>query len=230
MGFALVVRSLFTLPSALDSNTPSTKRKLGPHPRLSLFLAAMLLPAALAVSPLQAQTAHFNGAVTTPGGFDQPRGAAADRSVNKNTVNHTQTNGVNFGTVTVGTTSSPQTLYFTFTAADTGITASALTQGAKGLDFADAGTGTCDTNGTSHTYNPGDTCTVNVTFAPKYAGTRYGAAVLSSASAAIATAYLSGAGEGPQLVFQNNQSPTTIAPSSGQPKGLAVDAAGNLYV
>ena len=41
-----------------------------------------------------------------------------------------------------------------------------LTQGATGLDFADAGTGTCDTNGTGHTYNAADTCTVNVVFTP----------------------------------------------------------------
>lgn len=58
--------------------------------------------------------------------------------------------GVNFGTVAVGTTGPAlTTLYFTFAAAGSNITPSALTEGAKGLDFADAGTGSCDTNGTS---------------------------------------------------------------------------------
>jgi hypothetical protein len=47
-----------------------------------------------------------------------------------------------------------------------------LTQGATDLDFADAGTGSCTTNGTSHVYNTGDSCTVDVTFTPKYPGQR----------------------------------------------------------
>jgi streptogramin lyase len=139
--------------------------------------------------------------------------------------------GVNFGAVAVGTAEPAQkTLTFAFTAADTGITASVLTQGAKGLDFADAGTGSCDTVGTSYTYSAGDACTMDVTFAPKYAGARYGAVVLSDASGVIATAYIYGTGQGPQLVFQNNQTPIVVGAGAGVPTGLAVDASGNVYV
>jgi DNA-binding beta-propeller fold protein YncE len=43
----------------------------------------MLLPGALAVSPLQAQTAYFAGAVTTlGGGFSYPYAVAVDKSGN----------------------------------------------------------------------------------------------------------------------------------------------------
>ncbi len=139
--------------------------------------------------------------------------------------------GVNFGAVAVGTAEPAQkTLTFAFTAADTGITASVLTQGAKGLDFADAGTGSCDTVGTSYTYSAGQACTMDVTFAPKYAGARCGAVVLSDASGVIATAYIFGTGQGPQLVFQSNQTPIVVGAGAGDPSGLAVDAIGNVYV
>ncbi len=106
---------------------------------------------------------------------------AAERLCCRHRRNKDHAARVNLGTVAVGSATSPATLYFTFSTSGSGITASVLTQGATGLDFADAGTGTCDTNGNTHTYNSGDSFTVNVTFAPKYAGQRYGAVNLSSA-------------------------------------------------
>ena len=136
---------------------------------------------------------------------------------------------VSLGTVAVGATGPPMKLSFTFSAADSGITASVLTQGAKGLDFIDAGGGSCDTNGTGHAYNSGDTCTVKVKFAPRYAGPRYGAMVLSDAKGAIATAYIYGSGQGPQLVF-GPATQTTLGGGFDSPAGLAVDGSGNVYV
>ena len=70
-----------------------------------------------------------------------------------------------------------------------------VTQGSTGLDFADAMTGTCNTNGTSHVYNGDDTCTVNVIFTPQQPGVRYGAVLLEDGSGnVLATAYIYGIG------------------------------------
>jgi len=167
-----------------------------------------------------------------------PNAVAVDASGNyyfnereEDYVEEIETHGVNFGAVAVGTTEPPQkTLTFAFTAADTGITASVLTQGAKGLDFTDAGTGSCDTVGTSYTYSAGQACTMDVTFAPKYAGARYGAVVLSDASGVIATAYIYGAGQAPQLSFQPPELAPLSLPGVTNPAATAVDAAGNLYI
>jgi hypothetical protein len=102
-----------------------------------------------------------------------------------------------------------------------------LTQGVTGLDFADARTGTCSAVAP---YSVGDTCTVDVTFTPKFAGIRSGAVVLQSASGSIiATAYIHGVGQGAQAVFGPG---TQSAVGSGMisPYGVATDASGNVYI
>ncbi|HVT97617.1 MAG TPA: hypothetical protein VHE33_08915, partial [Acidobacteriaceae bacterium] len=112
---------------------------------------------------------------------------------------------VNVGTVAIGSTSAKQTLTFTFTGSSTTTIQApvVVTQGATGLDFADAGTGSCTTtNGAGHPYASKATCTVDVTVKPKFAGTRYGAVkLLNTSGTVLATAYLYGTGVGPQLVF-----------------------------
>ena len=135
---------------------------------------------------------------------------------------------VNFGGVNVGANST-QTLYFSFNAADSGISASVLTKGATGLDFTDAGTGTCTTNGSDYTYTAGDICTMDVNFTPRFAGARYGAVVLlNSLSGPIATAYVFGTGEGPQAVFSPPAQSTLGGGFNG--RSVAVDGSGNVYV
>ena len=135
-----------------------------------------------------------------------------------------------FGSVAVNTAApAAHTLTFKITSAGTIAAPQVLTMGAPNLDFTDAGTGTCTTNGTGHTYKAGDTCTVDAKFAPKYAGTRKGAVVLSNLSGArIATAYIYGTGTGPQAAF----SPLTISNLGGglTPGGMEVDGGGNVYV
>ncbi|HVT97616.1 MAG TPA: Ig-like domain repeat protein, partial [Acidobacteriaceae bacterium] len=139
----------------------------------------------------------------------------------------------NVGTVAVGSSPVTQTLQFTFTS-NTPTTIKApkvVTQGASGLDFTDLGTGTCNTNGTSRSYDASDSCTVNVSFKPKSAGIRHGAAqLISNAGTVLATAPLYATGVGPQLAFAGGTFPGTfLTQSIVNPQGLAVDGTGNIY-
>ena len=137
---------------------------------------------------------------------------------------------VNFGSEPVASSTS-QNVTFTFTGAGSIGTPLVVTQGATGLDFTDAGTGTCDTNGTSYGYSIGNTCTVAVIFAPLHPGTRYGAVLLEDASGnVLATAYLSGTGTGAQVLFPPGTQ-TMLTPDlyTYWPEGLAVDSQSNLF-
>jgi sugar lactone lactonase YvrE len=103
---------------------------------------------------------------------------------------------------------------------------SVLTSGAPNLDFTDAGNDTC---AVSQSYTAGANCTVNVSFTPQFAGTRYGAVVLYDANGVAATAYIEGVGQGAQLSFLP---PVQTAIGGGKPDGpigVAVDGAGNVY-
>jgi trimeric autotransporter adhesin len=184
----------------------------------------------------------------------RPTGVAVDSAGDvfvsdtlNNTLKEVQLNGVNFGSVAVATTTPMQVaLSFLFTSPGTIGTPAVLTQGAAGLDFTDAGTGTCTTNGSSSVYTLGSSCTVNVSFTPKAAGPRYGAAVLqNSAGVAIATVSVQGTGVGPQVALTPGTITTVAgngtpgysgdegAAASGElnaPLGVAVDGAGNLYI
>ncbi len=136
-----------------------------------------------------------------------------------------------FGSVNIGSPSSTMTLVFSFDAEGTIAAPAVLTQGATGLDFTDAGTGTCTTNGTSQPYEPGDTCTVDLIFTPKAPGPRYGAAeLLDHSGNVIATAYIQGTGQGPQLTFRPGTQSTLSLGNLTGPNSIGVDAAGNLYI
>jgi sugar lactone lactonase YvrE len=137
----------------------------------------------------------------------------------------------NLGSLAIATaTPATTSLTFTFGTSTTIAPPAVLTLGAPNLDFTDAGTGTCTTNGTSHSYSVGDGCTVNVTFTPKFAGPRYGGVTLTNASGAlIASAYLSGVGTGPQVTFSPAVQ-TTVASGLSFPWGVAVDGNGNIFV
>jgi sugar lactone lactonase YvrE len=135
--------------------------------------------------------------------------------------------GGNFGAVNIGTMSAAIPLTFTFDSAGTLGATAVLTQGATGLDFADAGTGTCAAN---TAYIAGQSCTVSVTFAPQLSGPRYGSAVLKNASGqAIATGYVQGIGVGPQVAFMPGVQ-SVFASSTVWTEGVAVDAGGNVYI
>ncbi|MDE1175041.1 MAG: Ig-like domain repeat protein [Edaphobacter sp.] len=155
-------------------------------------------------------------------------------SVRQAQIGVVSTRSVNFEDLPVAaTTPASRTLTFAFDTPGSIAAPSVMTQGSEGLDFTDAGTGSCTTNGTSHSYAKGDTCTVDVTFAPRYPGQRRGAVVLKDGSGdSIATAYIYGTGTGPQAAFTPgtvsnlNTGNTTL----NAPYQAAFDGAGNMYV
>ena len=135
-----------------------------------------------------------------------------------------------FGAVNIGTASPVISLTFTIEAGVTIGSTAALTEGASGADFANAGAGTCTVN---TAFSAGQTCTVNVTFTPRVAGTRYGAAVLYDNNGnAIATAYLEGTGVGPQINYLPGTVSTVASATGGllSPYALTTDASGNIYI
>ena len=135
---------------------------------------------------------------------------------------------VNFGAVNIGSASSPNAVSLTFSTAGTLGSISALTGGVSGLDFANAGTGSCAT-GTS--YGAGASCTVNITFTPTLSGSRFGAVVLYGGSGnVLATGYMQGNGVGPQITFMPNADSTIPTSTLSGPSGVAVDGSGNIYI
>ena len=136
--------------------------------------------------------------------------------------------GANFGQSNVGTAVPANSMAFTFDTAGTLGGISVLTQGAAGLDFANAGTGTCKAN---TAYSAGQTCTVNASFTPKFSGARDGAVVLTASNGSvIATGYLQGMGVGPQVNFLPGAQSTVLATGLSDPTGVAVDGSGNVYL
>jgi sugar lactone lactonase YvrE len=174
---------------------------------------------------------------TLGSGFNTPYGVAVDVLGNvfvgdsgNGRVVEVETTSVDFGPVAVGQASAKISVPFTF---DTGGSIGkpvVLTQSVAGLDFADAGTGSCTTNGTGHTYSIGDSCTVDVTFTPTLAGLREGAAILQDGSSnTIATGYIHGIGSGPQVSFLPG-SQSTLGSGFNSPEGVAVDGLGDVFV
>ena len=136
--------------------------------------------------------------------------------------------GQNLGLVNIGSASSAVAVTITFSTAATLGSVSVSTLGATGLDFVNAGMGSC-TAGTS--YNANASCTVNVTFMPTLAGVRYGAVVLEDGSGnVIATGYVQGTGVGPQVNFQPGAESAVSSSALTSPSGVAVDASGNIYI
>ena len=144
-----------------------------------------------------------------------------------------QTRSVNFegvnvcapGATTPAPCSSTLTLNFNVNADVTLGTPKVLTLGAPNLDFTLASGSTC-----TGAVTEGSTCTVNVTFAPRFAGLRKGGVeVVDSSGNMLADVPVYGIGSGPQVTFQ----PGTLSEvhlGFDQPYGVAVDGSGNLFV
>ncbi len=117
---------------------------------------------------------------------------------------------------------------FSFAQPSTILSINVVTQGANGLDFSQANGGNC-----SGSPAGGSTCTMDVTFTPLAPGLRTGAVQLSVNSQGadqLITVPIFGIGQGavaafsPLSTFVENAGPLT------GPKGVLVDAAGDLFV
>ncbi|MGA8090545.1 MAG: MBG domain-containing protein [Terracidiphilus sp.] len=104
--------------------------------------------------------------------------------------------------------------------------AQVVTQGATGLDFALAGGDTC-----TGVISAGSSCTVNATFTPLAPGLRSGAVTLyDSTGAQVASSHIYGIGQAPLAVFGPGTQITLPATGLNGVSGVAVDAAGNVFI
>ena len=179
----------------------------------------------------------YTSVMTLGGGFGQAKGLALDATGNVfvapggNSPVQIIAYAPCFPSVSVGKSSLKFSYYFTFLMGGSITAPKVLTQGASGLDFAGAGTGTCTTNGASHVYQPGDSCTVDVIFTPKHPGLRVGSVQLTNAQGAlVATAQMSGTGKAPQVVFTSNSTSSAIGSGLLSPNAIAIDGNGNIFV
>jgi len=153
-------------------------------------------------------------------------GAIYASSINGGLVEQLSPSG-NFGNVNIGVTSATISIVFAFDTTGVSGSSSVLTQGATGLDFTSAGTGTCIPG---QNYNAGQSCTVDVVFTPTQSGIRYGAVQLfDNAGNVIATGYVQGNGIGSQVAF-NPPTQVIMATGLSSPSGVAVDATGSFYI
>ncbi|MGA2962343.1 MAG: Ig-like domain repeat protein [Candidatus Korobacteraceae bacterium] len=134
---------------------------------------------------------------------------------------------VSFGSVAVGQAAASQAVSIGFSQTFTVGSVGVLTKGAANKDFTDAGGDTCSVG---QTYNPGNSCTVNVGFQPTRVGMRTGAVVLTAqGSSAVVTSYIYGIGQGAVLALDPGVQ-SAIDSNLSNPKGIAFDGSGNAYV
>ncbi|MCU1323157.1 MAG: repeat containing protein [Acidobacteriaceae bacterium] len=152
---------------------------------------------------------------------------------------------VHFPALAAGvTTSASQQVTVTATTGGTISGIKVLTQGAPNADFRDIGGGTCAL-AIGQTYFAGQSCTVNVVMQPTYPGTHTGAVILQGAAGSLGTQFVDGLSHGPLAlivpgvittvagtgawIYRQDGVPAYDAPIF-LPMGVAVDAAGNLFL
>ncbi len=150
---------------------------------------------------------------------------------NKRVIEALPSGSGNFGSVPVGTTSEPTTLTFTFaTGGKLDPTGAVEPVTTRGPVFNDTGGGSC---AKGITYTTGESCTVQVTFTPPGPGSFSGLEeVVSSTGKVIASAVLTGTGEGPEVIFPGNSAEGVFGKSLGLngPEGVAMDAGIEFFI
>ena len=136
----------------------------------------------------------------------------------------------NFGTISVGQSSKPIALTLTFSGSGTIGNVTAMMQGAPAMDFAVVSGGTC---ALGLSFTDSNTCTANVTFSPKFTGTRFGAVIVKDSSGnTVAMDLVDGVGSGPQARFIPKYASYPWKTLGGGlfTDGFAVDGVGNVFV
>lgn len=223
--------------SALTSYTGLTSDTSG-----NLYLVASANGNVLRLAPSTCNVltqSCFTATVVGAGGLSSPWGVAVDGSgdvyagdTNNNRVLEWKPAAA-LGGVNVGSASTAASLLFTFTSPGAIAAPAVLTRGVQNVDFVDAGTGTCTTNGLTHVYASGEICSVDVIAKPRVPGLRNGAVVLANtAGTRIATGYVTALGVGPEVGYRPGT--LTAIPFTGTEGAVAVstavDPAGNLFV
>jgi sugar lactone lactonase YvrE len=105
--------------------------------------------------------------------------------------------------------------------------ASVLTQGAPNLDFTPGSTATTCTGSVTAV----SACFVDASFAPLAPGLRMGAVQLVDNSGNVqGTTLIQGIGQGPAVAFYPGAGPKTVLTAGSSLTGIAVDAAGDLFI
>jgi len=234
--------------SLLTAKVTGVPNHFGPRGTVTFFNGATNLGSATlvpeyrsGVAPTSAATLYFS----FPAAGTQT--VTASYSGDSNYVPVTSLNGIDvtvtllariFGSAPPLTAGSITPVTVTIPSAATLTRISVLTLGVPNRDFTQAAGGTCSVG---EAYAQGATCTVKVAFNPTHAGIHYGALTVmdsTSSTTAIATVYLQGTLDAPQLAFSSNPfnslgsvsifpyTPLTD-PSRG---GVAVDPRGNVFV
>ena len=178
--------------------------------------------------------------VVPASGLSSPFGVGADAAGNvfiadsgNGRVLEIQRVAVNFGTANVcaaeQTTPAPcnqtLTLNYNITAPTTFGAIKIATQGTPNLDF------TLSSSTCTGSVPSGSACIVVVTFAPLAPGVRAGAVQLTDNSGTVlVSTIVHGIGQGPAIAFGPGVQTTVPASGLGQVLGVAVDAAGNVFI
>jgi sugar lactone lactonase YvrE len=164
-----------------------------------------------------------------------PSGVLYYGNFNANSVVRTVIGSLALGSSAVSTAGTAGVITYTFNAAVTPaafnfVSGSAASQQFAAVAPASPSTTTCAT-GTAYaasTANSISFCTLNVALTPITAGKITGAVQLATASASLATTYLSGSGVGPGLAVDPGTQ--TSLGKFTTPTAMAVDGAGNVFV